>query len=252
MKIGIMGAMQEEIELIKSDITDAEIFNIGSRNYITGKLYSKDVIVSFSRWGKVASASTVMTLINLFKVDIIVFTGVAGAASNNLNIGDIVIADKLIQHDMDASAFPWLKKYEIPLLGVSYFNVDEKLLSLAEASASNYLSNEMLDEINIELLNSLCINKPNVVKGTIASGDQFIADGKKITQLVCSIDNLLCVEMEGAAVAQVCFENNVPFVVFRSISDKADHSAEIDFTTYVSSVAKYFSRGMIKNFLYNL
>ena len=76
MKIGIMGAMQEEIELIKSDITDAEIFNIGSRNYITGKLYSKDVIVSFSRWGKVASASTVMTLINLFKVDIIVFTGV--------------------------------------------------------------------------------------------------------------------------------------------------------------------------------
>ena len=117
MKIGIIGAMEEEIQLFKNDLEIISEETIGMRKYYTGRLFGKDIVLVFSRWGKVAAASTVTTLIQKFQVDLVLFTGVAGAVNSKLNVGDIIISKNLIQHDMDVTALPGFKKFEIPLLG---------------------------------------------------------------------------------------------------------------------------------------
>jgi len=252
MKIGIVGAMQEEVNLLKNDLTDFSEELVGKRQYLIGKLYGKEVVTVFSRWGKVASASTVTTLIDKFGVSMIIFTGVAGAASPELEIGDVVIADNLLQHDLDASVLPMFKKFEVPLLGVSYFAVQKSYVDLAKTAANDYLKHELFSEVDKQVLTEFKIAVPKVVTGTIASGDQFIADDEIIKELAHSIDNLKCVEMEGAAVAQVCYEHDIPYIVCRSISDKADHSAVIDFPKFVQLVASHFSRGIVRNLLHKL
>jgi len=252
MKIGIIGAMQEEIELLKQDMTVLSESSIGMRQYLCGKLYNKEVVLVFSRWGKVASASTATTLIEKIGVDIIIFTGVAGAASKDLNVGDIIVADKLIQHDMDISPLGNIEKYAIPLLGKSYFDVDADYIKMARESALSYIENTMEKEIGKELLSEFHIKSPKVVVGTIASGDHFIADSSKIQELSNSITNLKCVEMEGAAVAQVCFEHDIPFIVVRVISDKADETADIDFSKFINKIASHFTKGIILKLISDL
>lgn len=248
MKIGIIGAMQEETLLILKSMKVLSEETIGMRTYYSGKLFDKDIVLVFSRWGKVAAASTVTTLIQRYYVDLVLFTGVAGAARNDLNVGDIVIADKLVQHDMDATALPGFENFEIPLLGKSYFEVDESLLKAAVNSARQYVDTEMTS-IPADMLNEFGIKQPKVLTGTIASGDQFIGDGSKIRELSENIENLQCVEMEGAAVAQVCFEHDIKFIVLRVISDKADEHANIDFPKFIENAASRFTYGIIKRFI---
>jgi adenosylhomocysteine nucleosidase len=249
MRIGIIGAMQEEIRLLAGDLESVSVEHTGMRDYYIGKLFDKEAVVVFSRWGKTASASTVTTLIEKYHVDLVLFTGVAGAADTSLNIGDIVIADRLIQHDMDCSKLPGIKKFEIPLLGKEYFDVSPAYTALAVKSASHYISAEMKREIGEELLSEFMIKAPKVVVGTIASGDQFIADSEKIKNLASEIENLKCVEMEGAVIAQVCYEHGVDFLVFRVISDKADEHADINFPLFTLKAASYFTRGIVKKFI---
>lgn len=248
MKIGIIGAMQQETQLIINNMKILSEETIGMRTYYSGKLFNKDIVLVFSRWGKVAASSTVTTLIQKYGVDLVLFTGVAGAARNDLNIGDIVIADKLVQHDMDATALPGFESFEIPLLGKSYFEVDEALLKCAVKSAREYVDTEIIS-IPADLLNEFGIGLPKVLTGTIASGDQFIGDSTKIRELSENIENLQCVEMEGAAVAQVCFEHNVKFIVLRVISDKANEHANVDFPKFIENAASRFTYGIIKRFI---
>lgn len=249
MLIGVMGAMEEETKLLLHSMAVAETRTIGMRDYYIGKLFGKDAVLVFSRWGKVASASTVTTLVETFKVDMVIFTGVAGGADKALNIGDIVIADRLVQHDMDASLLPGYKKFEIPLLGVDYFKPEDKIVSLAVSSAKRYISGNMETDVDRKYLDEFRITTPEVVVGTIASGDQFIADSRKVQNISAEITNLKCIEMEGAAVAQVCHEHNVGFVVFRVISDKADENAGINFPKFVEKTASHFTSGIVESFI---
>lgn len=249
MLIGIIGAMEQEIKLLSLSMDITETKTIGMRVYYIGKLFGKDVVLVFSKCGKVAAASAVTTLIEIFKVDLVLFTGVAGGADPSLNIGDIVVADRLVQHDMDASQLPGCKKFEIPLLGIDVFNADNKLVALGVKSAQHYISQYMNKDVTLEDLKEFHIVTPNVVVGTVGSGDQFIADSSKVRSLTEEIPNLKCIEMEGAAVAQVCYEHGVDFIVFRVISDKADEHAVINFPLFIEKTASHFTRGIIQQFI---
>lgn len=249
MTIGIIGAMQQEIKLLTESMKIRETKTIGMREYYLGELFGKAVVLVFSKCGKVAAASTVTTLIEIFKVDLVLFTGVAGGADKALNIGDIIIANRLVQHDMDASALPGFRRFEIPLLGIDTFKASDKMVSLAKISAQHYISEHMLDDVSQHDLAEFNIRTPNVVVGTVASGDQFVADGQKVMSLVNEISNLKCIEMEGAAVAQVCYEHSVDYIVFRVISDKADEHASINFPKFIESTASHFTRGIIQSFI---
>lgn len=249
MKIGIMGAMAEEISLLRDHMLDARSESRGMREYVTGKIHGQEVTLVFSRWGKVAASSTATTLIERYGVDCLIFTGVAGALDPALNVGDIVVADTLVQHDMDVSALPGLKKFEIPLLGIDRFNVDKSYVDVARRAAENYLANTLRSDVPAGVLDEFHITNPQVLTGTIASGDQFIANDEIARNLREALPGLQCIEMEGAAVAQVAYEHNIPCVVLRTISDKADHSAAVDFPRFVEKVASHFTCGSVLHLL---
>jgi len=249
MKIGILGAMHEEIICLFDKMENTETRIIGQRHFHSGRLQNHEIVLVFSRWGKVAAASTVTTLIDVFNVDFVIFTGIAGATDKDLEPGDFVIADKLIQHDMDVSQIGGIAKYEIPLLGKMYFEVQAEFVKMAVRAAQVYVDQELKQDITPGLLKDFGIQVPKICIGTIASGDQFIASTKITETLNNSVDNLKCVEMEGAAVAQVAWEHDKPFVVIRTISDRADHTAHLDFPKFVATIASHFTSGVVLQLL---
>ncbi|OIO75029.1 MAG: 5'-methylthioadenosine/S-adenosylhomocysteine nucleosidase [Zetaproteobacteria bacterium CG1_02_53_45] len=249
MKIGIMGAMTEEVSQLLQHMSCTQSETRGMREYISGELRGKKVTVVFSRWGKVAASSTATTLIERYGVNCLVFTGVAGALDTSLNIGDIVVADTLLQHDMNASALPGIERHEIPLLGISRFTAEPRHADAALRAAETYLTEDLQADVDADTLHEFQITKPRVVTGTIASGDQFIADDSIALALREQIPDLKCVEMEGAAVAQVAYEYKIPCIVLRTISDKADNSAVVNFPRFVNRVASHFTCGSVLRLL---
>jgi len=241
--IGIISAMQEEIQALLHQLKNVTTTTKGMRTYFTGTLYNRKVILVFSRWGKVASAATTTQLINDFDVNEIIFTGVAGGIIKTLNIGDVVIGKNLFQHDLNAS--PFYEKLEIPILKKKFLKTTnpEQLLEATKTFLKNY--NTYINKADAKLFNIL---KPKVIIGDIASGDQFISSTKKIKKLNKLIPSATCVEMEGAAVAQVCFEYNIPFSIIRIISDKANDNANIDFSKFSHNIASYYALGILKNY----
>ena len=246
-RLGILGAMTEEVALLASYMSVSEVQERAMRQYHVGTLSGQEAVLVFSRWGKVAAASTVTTLIEQYHCDMIVMTGVAGAADPSLSVGDCVIGDCFVQHDLDTVALG-MPKFSLPLLGVESLSGDPDIVACLETAARDYIRQTMPQEVQPQQLATFGIQTPRVVTGTVASGDQFIAQAKITQQLREQIPNLQCVEMEGAAVAQVCYEHGVPFGVFRVISDKADMSAALDFTAFVTQVAGYFTSGVIRRF----
>ena len=240
-KIGIMGAMQEEIASLKVAMQDSVIHVMGGREYVSGKLFGKDCVVVFSRWGKVAAASTVTTLITKFEVDCVLFTGVAGAVSPDLNIGDVVLGTHLYQHDMDAT--PLFPKREIPYLQVDSFQADQRLFGSASNAAQFFFASPFFSQPHLK---DFSIETPKIHHGIIASGDQFVSGVEKTQSLHQEVPGTLAVEMEGAAVAQVCHEHEIPFMIIRTISDRADHAAPIDFPKFVTSIATHYSMGIVE------
>lgn len=214
--IGIIGAMHEEIIELKKEISDLSEKTSAGMSFFEGNLHNKKVVLVESGIGKVNAAVCAAILIEKFKVSKIIFTGVAGGIATDLDVGDIVISKDLIQHDVDVTAFGALPG-EIPRMENSTFRADPKLVNVAEDAAKS-------------------IGGLNVKTGRILSGDQFISSMDKIKWMRNTFAGD-CVEMEGAAVAHVCTLYGVPFVVIRAISDKADHSAEIDFAQFVVSAA---------------
>jgi adenosylhomocysteine nucleosidase len=252
LKIGILGAMTEEIARLRGEIEGCRQQTRGMRDYFTGKLGGKDVVVVFSRWGKVAASSTVTTLIEVFGVDLVLFTGVAGALAADLNIGDVVVAAELMQHDMDVSAVLNLERFEIPLLHRASFPVEPRLQEAGIRAAERYLRDTLHNDITDTELREFGIAAPKVRAGLIISGDQFIADAQRAARLRSLLPAAQCVEMEGAAVAQVCYEHGIPMAIIRIISDKADHSAPLDFVRFIDLVASHFTSGIIKEMLAQL
>lgn len=240
---GIISAMQEEIQALLNELKNVSITEKGMRKYYQGTLFNKEVVLVFSRWGKVASAVTTTQLINDFNVSEIIFTGVAGGIQKSLNIGDVVIGKNLYQHDLNAT--PFYEKLEIPIL-------KKKFLVTANAtkllSATNIFLDTYNDYIDVKDAQLFDISKPKVIFGDIASGDQFISSVKKIKKLNKLIPTATCVEMEGASVAQVCYEYQIPFSIIRIISDKASDNAHIDFSTFANSIASNYALGILKNY----
>lgn len=215
--VGIIGAMEEEVAALKEKIVIDEVKEYASLEFYIGKMYEKDIVVVRCGIGKVNAAVCTQIMIDKFGVDMIINTGVAGAVSNELNIADIVVSSDALQHDMDATGFGY-KVGEIPRMDVSCFKADEKLIELAKKASSNKIADH------------------KVFVERIVSGDQFVSD-MKIKERLIKDFNGFCTEMEGAAIAHVCHLNKIPFVIIRSISDKADNSAETNFEEFTQIAA---------------
>ncbi|MDP4239495.1 MAG: 5'-methylthioadenosine/adenosylhomocysteine nucleosidase [Bacteroidota bacterium] len=244
MLLGIMGAMPEEMDKIIAAIHNKKIVESGSRVYYRGELYGQEVVAVFSRWGKVAAATTATNMILNFKVDRIIFTGVAGAVSPELNVGDIVVGQRLFQHDMDAR--PLMQRFEIPLTGKASFETSKENVDILSLAVSNFLEN---NKEFLQLLSGQGIAHPKMLAGDIASGDLFISSSKMKHALVKNLPSVLCVEMEGAAVAQVCDDYGVPLTVVRVISDTADEKAHITAIGFVNQHAGDYSLSILKEYI---
>lgn len=216
-KIGIIGAMLEEIELLHQNVQQVEEVRKAGVSYYSGTLYDIEVIYCKSGVGKVNAAICTQVLLS-FGVDAVWFTGVAGALDPSLDVGDIVISSSALQHDMDVSALGFAKGV-IPFQEVSDFPADAALVELAKQAGEALFPNRTL-------------------VGKIVSGDQFIASVDKVKELHEQFGGA-CAEMEGSAVAQVCAANGVPFVIIRSMSDKADGSADVTYQEFVVTAANH-------------
>ena len=207
--IGIIVAEEKELNAVKNEIINIEEINIYEKIFYKGLIESKEVVVVKSNVGKVNSARVCQILIDKFNPSLVINVGTAGSVNNKLEIGDVVVADRLYQYDFDVTPFG-RKIGEIENIG-EYINVDKKLLSLFDG----------LD----------------VIIGRIASGDKFIVNIEEKNN-ICEIFNALCIEMEGASIAQVCHLDSVPFIVIRSITDKQDGSSKVDFEVFLESSSK--------------
>jgi len=243
--LGIIGAMPEEVSFIKEHMRVTSVIERGSRIYYKGILEDNEIILVFSKWGKVAAASTTTTLIDYFNCKSIIFTGVAGGVDSSLNIGDMVIGTSAYQHDLDAR--PFFSQFQIPLTDKIFISASYEL-ELFEKAATDFLNN-ITDYLSPKILSSFNISQPKLAKGIIASGDQFITNTLEYPNFTSPEGLASAVEMEGAAVAQICDDHHVPFIIIRTISDKADHSAVIDFQKFIKDVAGAYSFGVIKQFL---
>ncbi len=211
-KIGIIGAMDEEVSIIKGQMQDVTVKSVASMDFYEGKLLEKEVVVVRCGIGKVNAAVCTQILVDLFQVDGVINTGVAGSLRNEIDIADIVLSTDTLQHDVDATGFGYPAGV-IPRMEQSIFKADERLIALAKEVCA-----EVVPEIGIHT-------------GRVVSGDQFISDSEKKAWLTKNFDGY-CTEMEGAAIAQTAYLNHIPFLIIRAISDKADHSAEMTYQDF--------------------
>lgn len=230
MKTGIIGAMDVEVNELIESMNNIKKETISGVVYYEGTLQGKDVVVAKCGVGKVHAAVCTQTMILKYKPDAIINTGVAGSLNSDLDIADLVISDNVVQHDMDTSGIG----DPVGLIsGLNIINIPcpKELVEKIKKSADT-------------------IEGTNVKVGTIASGDQFICNQDRKEYIVKHFD-ALCAEMEGAAIGHVCFLNNIDFCIIRSISDKADGSAHMDFPEFVKIAAKK-STQLINTFLKNI
>ena len=238
--------MAQEIDEVKALLTDKTIVTIANREFVVGKINGIGCVVAFSKWGKVAATITATLLVQEFGVTDLFFIGTAGALADGLKVGDIVVSKRLVQHDLDAR--PMLSRFELPLLNRIYVNSDWQLTEVAGKAVSNLLERGVEHMVGEEAVREFNLN-PSLYFGDIASGDQFINSVEKRNEILGLLPEVLCVEMEGAAVAQVCLEFGVPFTVIRTISDTADHNARVDFGKFIVEVANAYSRAIVSEII---
>ena len=211
MKLGIIGAMEQEVETLLEQMENKTAFAKAGSTFYEGKLAGLDAVVVQCGIGKVNAALCVQILCDCFSVTHVVNTGIAGSLSADLDIGDLVISRDAMYHDFDCVHFGY-PMGKVPGMDVVAFPADETLADLAYAAAEE-------------------VNPGHTRRGRVASGDCFVAD-KAVKDRIIDITGALCTEMEGAAIAQTAYRNGVPFVIIRAISDKADDSAEMDYPTF--------------------
>ncbi|RMH29002.1 MAG: 5'-methylthioadenosine/adenosylhomocysteine nucleosidase [Planctomycetota bacterium] len=247
MPLGILAAMPQELEHVLRDVGSDDVSHSGGRTYHRGRLHGVECVATLSRVGKVAAAATAMHLILEFGVREIVFTGVAGALAPGLRVGDVVVADALIQHDLDAR--PLFPRFEAPLLGVARFSADPARCDRSLRACRAFLEEDLPSAIDPPVRQRFGLSAPAARAGLIASGDRFITSRTDKAALRSILPDAACVEMEGAAVAQVGFEHGVPVTVIRTISDAADDSAPGDFGAFLEEVAAEYARGILARLL---
>jgi len=246
MRLGIISALHEEQQGLVEAMQSPYKLIHGQREYWLGQLWEIDAVCVLSRIGKVAAAMTATTLVEKFGVTHILFTGVAGAGDKTVQVGDIVVAESLVQHDMDAS--PLFPRFEVPLTGLTHFPADHRLGTLLVDAAHVFLDEDFDSAIDPREKAVFGLSRPRIHRGLIASGDQFVNDAQHINDLNAALPGLVAVEMEGAAVAQVCYELGLPFGVIRTISDNANENAATDFMRFVKSVAARYAFHIVRRF----
>jgi adenosylhomocysteine nucleosidase len=243
--VGVIGAMAQEIDRLHLHLEAETVTEHAGRTYRHGVLAAQRVTVVQSRIGKVAAALTAASLIRDHHVDAIVFTGIAGALSDDLAIGDVVVASELVQHDL-AGPPEMFVRGEIPLLGVVELPADATMTAAAVAAADDFISNGLTDIVTVDQLVGLGISRPTVHVGQVATGDEFI-EGDLKNMVRRRTPAALCVDMEGAAVAQVCHEfGGVPLCVIRAISDLASGTASVDFPKFLDQLASHYSYEILR------
>lgn len=222
-KLAIMGAMEEEITPLLENFTDINKINYANNIYYECKLGNLDVVIAYSKIGKVFSTLTATTMIEKFGCDTLLFSGVAGGINPKLKIGDLIVANQLLQHDLDITAFGHPYGY-VPG-GDVFIKTDDKLKNIAL---------EVAKENNIK-----------IIEGIIATGDQFIADEKR-KDFIKDTFNADALEMEGGSVAVVCDALDIPFLILRAISDTADMDAGFNFDEFLETSAKNSANFLMK------
>ena len=244
--LAIVSAMPEEIALVVAALSRSETRELGRRVFHAGTFHGVEAVVVFSRMGKVAAAATITQLIASYPVSRLVFSGVAGGVRSDLAIGDIVVASSLIQHDMDAS--PIFPRYEVPLLGQARFEPDADIRERLLAAAREFLAHDLGACVVAHELDFFGVSSPQASVGVVASGDKFFASAAEVDELRRRLPETACVEMEGAAAAQVCAEYGIPFGVIRTISDSANESSVHDFPRFAREIARHYSAGALERF----
>ncbi|MBS4994897.1 MAG: 5'-methylthioadenosine/adenosylhomocysteine nucleosidase [Oscillospiraceae bacterium] len=230
-KIGIIGAMELEVEALKEQMDVKNIVEKASMKFYEGTLRGKDVVIVQCGIGKVNAGICVQILADLFQVDAVINTGVAGSLRAEINIGDIVVSTDACEHDMDVTALGY-KQGIIPQMKESFFKADRQLVEAAI---------EVCREVNPDI---------NVYEGRVLSGDQFIS-GEEIKNKLIDLFDGFCTEMEGAAIAHAAFLNEIPYVVIRAISDKADGSAHMDYPEFERAAAAHSAK-LVENLVKRL
>ncbi len=253
MTLGIVSAMHEELSAVLAQV-QARPVEVAGRTFWQGHWGAVPVVAVLSRIGKVAAATTVTTLLHRFDVTQVVMTGVAGGLDASVRVGDAVVADAFVQHDLDAS--PLFPRYEVPLYGVSRFGVDAQLSGLLQQSAREALSRTdwlaALGELTEGGHTRGGARPASVHRGLVASGDRFVSSAQESNRLRRELPDALAVEMEGAAMAQVCHDHQVPFAGVRLISDRADDAAHVDFLRFIRDVAAPASAAVMQGLVQRL
>ncbi len=243
MTTAILSALPEEQGGLVHALAQPERITHAGRAFWRGHLQGQPVVLALSGIGKVAAATTATVLAERFGVARIVFTGVAGGVGEGVQVGDVVVAQDYLQHDIDAS--PIFPRWEVPGYGGACMVCDPVLSALLlEAAGACLAGAEDICDVQ---------NRPRTHAGLMASGDRFVStaqeSGTLRAALLAAGHDVLAVEMEGAAVAQVCRDYGLPFAAVRTISDRADDSAHVDFAHFVQNVASRYADGIVHRFL---
>ena len=247
--IAIVAAMQEELSALLAVMPDEQRVRVAGRDYWSGHLHGQPIVAVLSRIGKVAAATTATVLLERFHARAVVFTGVAGGLAPSVRVGDMVVATSFLQHDLDAS--PIFPKYEVPLTGHTRFAADTGIAD-ALAAVTRGLLRDPVALFGRKVVDDFGLAAPKLHRGLLVSGDRFVSTAAESDALRRDLPDALAVEMEGAAVAQVCHDYGVPFAAVRTISDRADDAAHTDFMRFVAAVASRFSLAVIDAWLGSL
>ena len=247
--VAVVAAMHEELGALLAQMPDEQRVRVAGRDFWVGHLHGQPVVAVLSRIGKVAAAVTATVLLERFGARAIVFTGVAGGLAPGVNVGDVVVATELLQHDMDAS--PIFPKHEVPLMGLSRFAADAAISDALSDVVTGVLRDPvaLIGQAGVD---EFGLSSPKVHRGLLVSGDRFVSTTAESAALQRELPDALAVEMEGAAVAQVCHDYGVPFAAMRTISDRADDAAHGDFARFVAVVASRYSLALVDAWLATL
>ena len=248
-RIALVSAMHEELAAVLVRMPDEQKTVVAGREFWVGHWHGHEVVAVLSRIGKVAAATTATTLIERFGATRMVFTGVAGGLAPHVHVGDVVVAREFIQHDMDAS--PLFPRHEVPLTGMTRFPADGTLRDALVQAAPLALQDMVSLLPQSEWLN-IDLSAARVHQGLIASGDRFVSQTLESQALQRDLPDALAVEMECAAIAQVCHDYGVPLAAVRTISDRADDAAHVDFPRFIQTIASRYSVAVLDRLLSTL
>jgi adenosylhomocysteine nucleosidase len=245
-RIAIAAALHDEVRALLELMPDEQKQVRAGRQFWFGHLAGREVVVVLSGIGKVAAATTAALLVDRYEASELLFTGVAGGIGPAVKVGDVVVADALLQHDLDAS--PIFPRHEVPLYGRSRFETDAGMTRRLEQACDEVLANTIA-HLGPDALSAFGLAQPRPHTGLVISGDRFVSSKAESDALRAELPDALAVEMEGAAVAQVCFDAGVPCAVLRIVSDRADDSAHVDFAAFTRQVASRYSAALIERYL---